>query len=224
MESIVKDSMRVLKSNSILTSKQFGSLAGRYKRTEILNKRGVVDVIYCDVHKAFDTAPYKRLIELRVHYGVANPVLSWVQDFLSNQKQQIFVNGFKSKIYDLVYRVVRFRGRFVIYINFLVEKFGSKYLFLHADDLKRFNERKGKEDVDSLQKTLDKLYDWTQYFLLKFNPEKCFVMRLMSKCTRLAINNFYNMDENKLKIIKSENDVGVIFMTNTHLRSTQILK
>ena len=33
----------------------------------------------------------------------------------------------------------------------------------------------------------------------------------MSKWKKLAINNFYNMDENKLKIVASEKYLGVIF-------------
>ena len=61
----------------------------------------MIDVIYCDFQKAFDTVPHKRLIELLAHYGFANSVLSWVQDFLTNRKQQILVNGCKSKIYDV---------------------------------------------------------------------------------------------------------------------------
>ena len=36
-------------------------------------------------------------------------------------------------------------------------------------------------------------------------------MRLMSKRKNLAVNNFYNMDENKLNIVASGKDLGVIF-------------
>ena len=214
-----------LKSNGILTEKQFGFLSGRStllqllmvmdKWMEILDKGGVIDVIHCDFQKAFDAVPHKHLIELRALHGFANPVFSWVQDFLSNQKPQILVNGCKSKIYDVTAGVTQGSVLgpllFIIYINLLVEKSGSKDLFLYADYLKIFNEIKGKEDVESLQKRLDKLYYWPQYSLLKFHPEKCVVMRLMSKRKKLAVNNFYNMDENKLKIVASEKDLGVIF-------------
>ena len=87
MESIVRDAMLdYLKSNGIPTNKQFGFLSGRStvlqllmvmdKWTKILDKGGVIDVIYCDFQNAFDTVPHKRLIELPAHYGLSNPVLS----------------------------------------------------------------------------------------------------------------------------------------------------
>jgi hypothetical protein len=113
MESIMRDSMLTyLKKNGLLSDKQFGFLGGRStvlqllkavdKWTEILDRGGVVDVIYCDFRKAFDTVPHKRLLELLIHYGIKDPVLSWVEDFLSNRKQQISVNGCKSKLFDPV--------------------------------------------------------------------------------------------------------------------------
>ena len=87
----------------------------------------------------------------------------------------VLVNGCKSKIYDVTSGVpqgsVLGPLLFVIYINLLVEKSESKDLFLYADDLKIFNEIKGEEDVESLQITLDKLYDWAQYSLLKCRNE-----------------------------------------------------
>ena len=63
MESIVRDAMLdYLKSNGILTNKQFGLLSGRStvlqllmvmdKWMEILDKGSVIDVIYCDFQKA----------------------------------------------------------------------------------------------------------------------------------------------------------------------------
>ena len=69
------------------------------------------DVIYFDLQKAFDTVPHKCLIKLLAHYGFA--LLSWVEDFLSNRKQQIFVNSSKSE---------RMGRLHVIYIHLLVEK------------------------------------------------------------------------------------------------------
>ena len=74
MESFIRDSMlNYLKANDILSNEQFGFLRRRStvlqlfkvvdKWTEILDKGGVIDVIYCDFQKAFDTVPHKGQIE-----------------------------------------------------------------------------------------------------------------------------------------------------------------
>ena len=46
------------------------------KLSEVLDRGGVVDAIYCDFMKAFDTVPHKRLIDLLIHYGITDPILS----------------------------------------------------------------------------------------------------------------------------------------------------
>ena len=106
LESIIRDSvLAYLKANAILSDKQFGFLGGRStvlqllrvidSWTEILDNGGIIDTIYCDFQKAFDTVPHNRLLDLVEHYGIKDPILSWVRDFLSNRKQQVSVNGAK---------------------------------------------------------------------------------------------------------------------------------
>ena len=223
MKSIIRDSiMSYLNSNEILTNKQFGFLRGRStvlqlliivdKWTEILD--GVIDVLYCDFQKAFDTVPHNHLLELLSHYGINEPILSWVRDFLTDRKQQVVVNGCKSAILDVISGVpqgsVLGQLLFIIYINSMVEKAGSTELFLYADDLKIYNEIKSVEDAELLQQDLDRLYDWTRYSLLRFHPDKCVTMRIMSKTKKLDVKEYYNMDETKLKTVDREEDLGII--------------
>ena len=69
MESIIRDSMMgYLKSNSILSDKQFGFMGQKStilqllkivdEWTKILDSGGFIDVVYCDLQKAFDTVPH----------------------------------------------------------------------------------------------------------------------------------------------------------------------
>ena len=79
-------------ANKILNAKQFGFLRGRStilqllkvvdKLTEILDNGSVIDTIYCDFMKAFDTVPHQRLIEVLMHYGLEDPILAWIKDFI----------------------------------------------------------------------------------------------------------------------------------------------
>ena len=227
MISIIRDSMMgYLKSNSILSDKQFGFMGQKStilqllkivdEWTKILDSGGFIDVVYCDFQKAFDTVPHNRLLDLLTHYGINEPIFSWISDFLSNRKQQVSINGCLSSTFCVTSGVpqgsVLGPLLFIIFINSLVEKATTDNMYLYADDLKVFNEICSDEDVDKLQYDIDKLYDWTQYYLLKFHPDKCVVMRLIpSKGRMLHVSMCYGMDDVKLKVVDKEKDLGIIF-------------
>ena len=94
---------RIMKSNSILSDKQFGFMGQKStilqllkivdEWTKILDSGGFIDVVYCDFQKAFDTVPHNRLLDPLTHYGINEPIFSWISDFLSNRKQQVSING-----------------------------------------------------------------------------------------------------------------------------------
>ena len=194
--------------------------------TEIMDRGGVIDLIYCDFRKAFDTVPHNRLMNVLGHYGITDPILSWVKDFLSNRTQQIVVNGRKSETHHVTSGVpqgsVLGPLLFVTYINLMVDKAGSSEIYLYAEDLKIYNGIKSSDDVEDLQNGLDNLYDWTKYSLLRFHPGKCVTMRLMPRQTNTQL--FYNIDETKLRSVNSEQDLGLIidneltFKEHIHLK------
>ena len=220
--------MTYLMANKILTEKQFGFTRGRStilqllkvvdKLSDILDRGGVMDIIYCDFMKAFDTVPHQRLIALLIQYGIENPILSWIIDFLSNRKQLVDVNGYKSKLFDVISGVpqgsVLGPILFIIFINSLVYKADTADLFLYADDLKVLKEICSDEDTEALQDELDLLYDWTRYSLLRFHPDKCEVMRYKMGGKNTNTKNSYNMDERRLKTVQTEKDLGIYFQSN----------
>ena len=59
------------------------------KCCKALTKGWVVDTIYFDFAKAFDTVPHRRLIEKLEGYGIKGAVLTWIRSFLTNGKQLI---------------------------------------------------------------------------------------------------------------------------------------
>ena len=60
-----------------------------------------VDVILLDFAKAFDKVPHVRLLHKLDHYGVRGNIKRWIQSFLSNRMQQVFLDGAKSKTADV---------------------------------------------------------------------------------------------------------------------------
>ena len=192
--------------------------------TEIMDRGGVIDVIYCDFRKAFDTVPHNRLMNVLEHYGITDPILC-LKDFLSNRTQQIVVNGRKSETHvtsGVPQGSVLGPLLFVTYINLMVDKAGSLEIYHYADDLKIYNEIKSSDDVEDLQNGLNNLYDWTKYSLLRFHPGKCVTMRLMPTQTNTQL--FYNIDGTKLRTVNHEEDLGLIidneltFKEHIHLK------
>ena len=56
----------------------------------------VVDTVYFDFAKAFDTVPNRRLQKKLESYGVEGMVLRWIMAFLTDRKQIVKVNGSES--------------------------------------------------------------------------------------------------------------------------------
>ena len=110
METLVRNSLvEYMKKNNLFSNQQYGFISGRStvlqlirvldRWTEILDKGGSIDVIYCDFMKAFDKVPHRRLIEKLEYYGIGDPLLSWIRAFLSNRKQRVAVNGTLCRTY-----------------------------------------------------------------------------------------------------------------------------
>ena len=146
-------------------------------------------------------------------YGVGDPLLSWIQHFLTGRKQRVTVNGQNSKWYDVTSRVsqgsVLGPVLFVIYINTMLEITNAEDIYLFADDTKLDNEISSQEDIYDLQADIDGLYDWTLYSLLGFHPGKCDAMRV----SRGVCNHgpcSYNMNEVRLNVTSEVKDLRVI--------------
>ena len=225
LESFVRDALiKFMKDNKLFSKKQFGFLSGRStvlqllkvldRWTKILDGGGSVDVIYCDFRKAFDTVPHRRLMSVLEYYGICDPVLSWVGDFLSGRRQRVLVGGQSSVWHDVTSGIpqgsVLGPVLFVIYINTMVENDTISDISLFADDAKVSNEIKKKEsDIGILQNDLDMMVDWTDNSLLQFHPDKCKSMRITSR-NEPDMSHEYTMRGQLLERSYEEKDLGVI--------------
>ena len=141
----------------------------------------VVDTIYFDFSKAFDTVSHQRLsLKIKAN-GIAGKILAWIDAFLSGREQVVRVNGELSNsklvISGIPQGSVLGPLLFVLYINDLPEVVNSNIL-LFADDTKIFHQVNSREDALSIQKDINALEQWSYKWLLKFNTEKCHVLTL----------------------------------------------
>ena len=223
LESFVRDALiEYMKVNNLISRKQFGFLSGRStvlqllrvldQWTGILDRGGCVDVIYCDFMKAFDTVPHRRLISVLQYYGVDDPALSWIKDFLTDRRQRVIVNGQSSRWHTVTSGIpqgsVLGPVLFVVYINTMVENDTVSDIYLYADDTKVFKEVNTISDSQSLQQDINSLYTWTQDSLLRFHPEKCVAMRVGNSPDEVPVT--YTMGGVPLTISNEEKDLGVL--------------
>ena len=240
MEKIVKDAvLSHLNENDLLSSKQFGFVSGRSTVTqllkyldqcaEIISNGGIVDSIYFDFSKAFDTVPHRRLMAKLQSNGIDGDVLSWIGGFLSGREQVVRVNGEMSLPRPVISGIpqgsVLGPLLFVIYINDLPDVVSSNVL-LFADDTKLFRQVSCKEDAIQLQNDIDALSRWSDDWLLKFNIKKCHVLS-MGKFSNIKYTHRYCLGQEEVEHVFEEKDLGVIIDMNLNFQehiSTKIKK
>ena len=53
----------------------------------------IIDVIYLDLAKAFDTVLHRRLLLKQHSYGIDGTLLKWIDSFLTDRRQRVVVSG-----------------------------------------------------------------------------------------------------------------------------------
>ena len=223
MEKLVKNAViSHLLENDLLSKKQFGFVSGRSTVTQLLNyldacteviaDGGVVDSIYFDFPKAFDTVPHKRLSIKMKAFGIEGKLLKWIEEFLTRRQQVVRVNGEISQSKPLISGIsqgsVLGPLLFILYINDLPDAVQSNIL-LFADDTKVFNKVSSFEDAEKLQNDIHVLNRWSDKWLLRFNTDKCHVLTL-GKFDNIMYTNRYTLYDDELDHVFEEKDLGVI--------------
>ena len=175
IESFVEDSLMThMRAEIFLSSKQYGFINRRSTSTQLLSYLGVVDTIYFEFAKVFDSVPHERLLSNIKSYCTNGKVLEWIKTFLSNRRQIVNVNRMKSDpatvLSGILKRSVLGPILFVIYINDLSEV-GKCATYLFADDTKIFLQITTKEYVLQTQPAISSLEQWSKKWLLIFNTK-----------------------------------------------------
>ena len=223
MEKIIKEAiMKHIVDNNLLSKNQFGFVTGRSTVTQLLKyldecideivDGGIIDVIYMDFAKAFDTVPHRRLMHKLEAYGIRGMINGRLSAFLSNRSQVVKVNGTESRSSPVISGIpqgsVLGPLLFVLYINDLPEQVTSS-VFLFADDTKVLRKVTSLEDAVILQNDLEALERWSDKWLLEFNPDKCHVLSL-GKFEKIRHTHHYSLCGEELDHVFEEKDLGII--------------
>ena len=164
--------------------------------TEIMNQgQGQIDVILLDFSKAFDTVPHQRLLHKLKSYGIRHHTLNWINAFLTNITHQVLVNGSHSETQIVTSGVTQGTVLgpilFLLYINDIENNLTSK-IRLFVDDSALYRKIDTLADSHSLQQDIRRLQDWADKWQMKFNTNKCKLLRI-TKRTKPIIRFKYLM-------------------------------
>ena len=227
METLIRNKiMDHMQENNLICREQHGFTPGRSCVsqlldtldcwTEILDNGGSIDAIYMDFRKAFDSVPHRRLLHKVRAHGIQGSGLDWIDAFLSERKQRVYINGSQSQEGQVTSGIpqgsVLGPTLFIIYINDLPNEVESEVRFF-ADDTKLFTHSNEQRDREILQADLDRLHQWSVAWLLNFHPEKCCTLKLgkpASDQTYFMADKNSTSGKHPLKTSKAEKDLGVV--------------
>ncbi len=181
-------------------------------------------MLVLDFAKAFDTVAHKRLLSKLSRYGITGELHTWIMSFLEGRTQTVVVEGVSSDPAPVKSGVpqgsVLGPLLFLIFINDLAEHTSST-VRLFADDCVMYKPVKSIEDCKVLQKDLDQLHLWEERWQLKFNAQKCNIMRATHARKREVIYE-YSLNGIPLETTSSTPYLGVELSSdlkwNTHVK------
>ncbi len=234
---IIEQLLWYLKSNSLITSDQFGFLAKRSTELQLLSCTNdwtkaldagyMVDVVYIDYAKAFDKVSHNKLLhKLENFYGITGSSLEIIRVLLVNRQFRVCVNGNYSCCSEMPSGVPQ--GScigpilFLLFINDLPSVFScSVSVKMFADDTKIYFMYKHVADRELLQANLNKFSEWSQHSQMVVQPTKCGALTLGT--SDLPQYELLGSTIPNLGVVK---DLGIIMDINLNFRShiTDIIK
>ena len=153
--------------------------------------------------------PHKRLMAKVRSLDIINEVGNWIEDWLSDRKQRVVINGTSSVWREVTSGVpqgsVLGPLLFIVYINDLDLRLVSK-ISKNADDTKMGINADSDAAVKQLQEDLRKVGEWSKKWQMPFNLDKCKIMHVGHKNK----NEKYELLGKEIESVQQEKDLGVI--------------
>ncbi|CAM5115094.1 unnamed protein product [Natator depressus] len=219
MEQVLKESiLKHLEERKGIRNSQYGFTKGKSCLTNLIalydeitgsvDTGKVVDVIYLEFRKAFDTVSHSILASKLKEYGLDELTIRWIESWLDCWAQRVVINSSMSNWQpvssgvpqELVLGPVLFN----IFINDLDDVMNCT-LSKFADDTKLGGEVDMLEGRDRVHSDLDKQEDWAKRNLMRFNKNKCRVLHLGRKNPMQC----YRLGTDWLSSSSAEKDLGI---------------
>lgn len=213
-----------MNANELFNNNQHGFRSGRSclsqllehldQIIDILEEGGNVDVIYLDFSKAFDKLDFKIVLKKIKAMGIEGRVFDWIQSFLTERIQQVSVNGILSDPVPVISGVPQ--GSVVGPLLFLIliadidSDVAEAIIKSFADDTRAAKGIRTKEDVEILQRELQKIYTWSDENNMGLNDKKFEGLRY-GPDDRIKAETAYTTPSGKtIPMKKTVKDLGVL--------------
>ena len=185
-----------------------------------------VRMVFLDISKAFDRVWHRGLLVKLKQLGIGDPLLSWIQSYLSNRKQRVVLDGQFSEWISIESGVpqgsVLGPLLFLVFINDLVDDLTCK-VYIFADDTSFLEIVESPEQtVISLNNNLSVVQEWGDKWKVGFNPSKTEEMVISRKVKKVNYPQLKFKDE-PVKRVQEHKHLGLIITHNlswdSHIKS-----
>jgi hypothetical protein len=172
-----------------------------------------VDTIYTDFSSAFDKVDHKLLIFKLMKYGIRDPLLQWIESYLSDREQRVNFLKYLSDPIKVKSGVPQgsILGPllFIMYTNDFTELVRDCITSSYADDTKLSKAIKSLVDCFKLQESINILNDWSNKNGMILNIKKCAVITFTRRRSPDILFS-YAVDGCVLERVSEIRDLGVI--------------
>ena len=222
---IFKNLYNHLISNGLITKNQSGFRPGDSCTNQLLsfvheihtafNKCLEVRSVYLDMSKAFDKVWHEGLIFKLEQNGVEGKLLNLFQNYLTNRKQRVVLNGMESNWGEIKAGVpqgsVLGPLLFLVYINDLEKGIKSSVKFF-ADDTSLYSiVHDPVVSAEELNHDLDLIKNWAHQWKMCFNPDptKQAEEILFSQKLTSPVHPLISFNNNEVKRVSNHKHLGL---------------
>jgi hypothetical protein len=189
-----------------------------------LERKEMSCFVFCDFSKAFDKVWHRGLLHKLKAYGINGNLFDWFHSYLNEREQRVVIKDASSSFTTILVGVpqgsVLGPLLFIIYINDIADKLASLTRLFADDTSFNCSHSDGTEIQSIINRDLKELDEWSNRWLMTFNPDKTEIM-LFTNLKHPEIN--FTFEDNIISMIESHRHLGVTFSTdakwNAHIEN-----